>query len=773
MESVGMAIYIAFAVVALYGALCGARKGLYKSLIDAGVTVVTALLSVWLAKLISKSLVNVDSLIEGLDTLSVNMPDMAEIANMIKDVILDLSESSNAVGMLMALPVVILTPFIFMILYLVIGAIIRIPKIILTRSIFGKNGGEEYHGGSRIFGGAVGLVVKAVSFAIFIIPLVGYLNIAGDTMLKIGTAQETPIEQVEVVQMADDELDSEEEEDSAQEQAGSTIVNLAQSCNDLHAQFIAPIIDNVAIKSIHICGGRWIFNSLSSARVEDQRVQLKDEVDVIASIFVDITPLLSAPIDQYGEDQTTAVTNLVNTLDRANVVPCVVSGVISYASQAWLDGEEVLGYPKVIVGEYYEPTLDKILTMLSTTTEDTIKQDIHTLGNIVNICISNDMLAEIFGGGNVINVVAKEEFMGEIFVELHKNHLTRPLAQDMLNALKNYIYRIYNDVNGTNVPYPVQIDMERFTELMVYNEGALVASIIGDFMAFYETFDMTESNNTKLLIQTDLRSLGKALDKLETSLLLGDSYDFLLKAVLKSKGANEFKFLTPDFVDLIINTDTSMETILVARQQIAIIMSATDKEDRTVAIEHLLSNVDEDTATLILETLTPNVLEDTGMNDHKSEALSSTVGSLITQIAVNKDEMSAEQIQKEVEAIDTVISTVHSATDEHSAGSNLFTTPDDDDALTEMSASDLVGTLMDSNIVTDAIISASKDEQGNVVEDPYKISDKLTDSDKASAKDAIESYYAQNASPDGSNEELANKLSSLANVFGVDVALGE
>ena len=202
-------------------------------------------------------------------------------------------------------------------------------------------------------------------------------------------------------------------------------------------------------------------------------------------------------------------------------------------------------------------------------------------------------------------------------------------------------------------------------------------------------------------------------------------------------------------------------------------MSATDKEDRTVAIEHLLSNVDEDTATLILETLTPNVLEDTGMNDHKSEALSSTVGSLITQIAINKDEMSAEQIQKEVEAIDTVISTVHSATDEHSAGSNLFTTPDDDDALTEMSASDLVGTLMDSNIVTDAIISASKDEQGNVVEDPYKISDKLTDSDKASAKDAIESYYEQNASPDGSNEELANKLSSLANVFGVDVALGE
>jgi hypothetical protein len=90
-----------------------------------------------------------------------------------------------------------------------------------------------------------------------------------------------------------------------------------------------------------------------------------------------------------------------------------------------------------------------------------------------------------------------------------------------------------------------------------------------------------------------------------------------------------------------------------------------------------------------------------------------------------------------------------------------------------MTASELVGTVMDSTIVSNAIESASKDEDGNLIEDPYKISNKLTDSDKSSAKDAIENYYAQNASPDGNNEELVNKLGSLANIFGIDVSLGQ
>lgn len=771
METVGMAVYIAFVVIALYGALCGARKGLYKSIVDVGVTLIVALLSVWLAKFVSKSLVNVDSLVEIIDMLSINMPNMAETLNMVRELIVNLSENSNAVGMLMVLPAIILTPIIFIVLYIVIGAIIRIPKAIATRSIFGKNGGDEYRGGSRILGGVVGLVVKVVSFAIFIIPLVGYLNIASDTMLKISTAEEIPIAQVETLE-EDDDFEEEGDLDS-EANTTSTIVNLAKSCKQIHETSIAPIKNNLAIRIVNVCGGKWIFNTLSSAKVEDEKIFLKDEIDVIASLFVDITPLLSAPVDQYGEAQTTAITNMTNTLERATVVPSVISGVVSYASQAWLDGEEVLGYPKVNVGEYYEPTLDKILTLLASTTNDTIKQDIHTVGNIANICITHGMLSEIFGGGEILTVVQKEAFMGEVFVELHKNHLSRPLAQDMLNALKNYIYRIYNDVNGTNVPYPVQIDMERYTELMVYNEGALVASIIKDFTTFYDTFDMSETDKTELLIQTDLRSLGRALDKLETSLLLGDSYEFLIRAVLKSKGVAEFKFLTSDFIDMVLSNESSMETILVARQQIAIIMTADDKEERLDAIEHILENVNDDVAKVMLETLSPKILEDTGMNDDKSHALSNTVGSLITQIASTEGQMSSDQMAKEVEAIDAVISTVHSATDDYCEGTNIFTTPEDDDSLSEMTASELVGTVMDSNIVSNAIESASKDEDGNLIEDPYKISNKLTDSDKSSAKDAIENYYAQNASPDGNNEELVNKLGSLANIFGIDVSLGQ
>ena len=778
MQNVGMILYISIVVVALYGALRGARKGLYKSLIDIGVTIVSALLSVWISKLISKSLVSVDSLIEGIDSMISRMPDFADTLNMVKDLIIDFSTDANVVGMVLSLPAVILTPFIFMILYLVIGFVLKIPKAIVARSIFGKNGGETYRGGSRIFGGAIGALVRVLSLAIFIIPIIGYINLANDTLLRIGQISTAPdteeTVEIETVEYSEDGEEYEEEAVEGEDSLAATLASVSESCAQIQANYIAPINDNFAIKAIYTCGGKWIFNSLSSAKVDEIKVSLKDEMDVLTSIYADATHLLNAPIAEYGEEQITAVTNITNTLDNAKIMPYVVSGILSHISQAWLDGEEVFGYGKINVGEYYEPTLDKLLTLLAGTTESTIKQDIHTVGNVVNICIKRDFFSEVLGGGNVMNVVQKEEFMGEIFVELHKNDTSRPLIQDMLNAFRNYLYRVYNDVNGTSIPYPNQLNMEAYTELMMYSEGALVASIMKDFNAFYATFNSAETDNTKLLIETDLRSLGRALDKLETSILLGDTYQFLLEAILKSQGAAQLQFLTPDFIEMILNSDSSMETILVARQQIAIIISATsDPEDREIAIEHLLLNVDADTASVIKETLTPAILKDFGMNSEKSEALSKTVSSLIDEIAANESNMSEEQMKNEVAAVDKIVSTVHAATDEYNKGSDLFVSEGGDGSMTEMTADELVKTVMDSSIVSSAMVSAATDENGNEVQDPYNISDKLTEKDKTSTKDALEKYYSENALPDADNTDLENTLKSLATVFGVEIELNK
>ncbi len=770
MQTVNVAIYIAIAVCGVFGALMGLRKGLYKSLINLGVVLLSAGISFALAKLITKLMVSEEEILKGIDKLTATNPEGLELLATIKETILGLSEQGNAVGMAMALPTIIITPFIFMIIYIVVGALLKIPEMIVCRSVFGKNGGESYHGGSRIGGAAVRAVTKILSLAIFLIPLVGYIAFANDILIDVSEIGAAPAEEQDDTAV---EPMSKQTDNSEGSSSGDTISSISTSCAQIRTDYIAPINDNFAVKAVYACGGRWFFNSLTSTRVEGVKITLANEAKVLTDVCKEAIVLLDAPVAEYGEEQTVAITNITNTLDDAIVVPSILSGVISYVSDAWLNGEEVFGYGKINVGEYYEPTFDKILTVFSETTNDTISQDIHTAGNLVNICIEQGFFKEILGGGSPMTVIQREEFMGEIFVELYLNDTTKPFVADIVNAFKNYIYRVYNEVNGTNIPYPQQLVMENVTKEMMYAEGALISSILKDFMAFYESLDQNETDSTKIIINTDLRSLGRALDTLKTSLFIGDSYGFILEAVLRSKGASQIAFLTPEFIEAMIATDSSMETVLVARQHIAVIASVKDSEHREIAIEHLLKNIDSDTAAVIIETLTPEVLRNLGMSTPQSNAMSGTLGSIVQEIANQNGEITDEKISTEINAIDKIVSTVQSATNEDTT-SNLFANGEDDTtSKSGMTASEFVDTVVNSTIVSSAITSSATDEEGNMVENPYGISNKLTESDKSSVKSAIEDYYSENAVADGDNTELETTLDSLASVFGIDVNLGE
>ena len=766
MDTVNIVIYIAIAVCGIFGALMGFFKGLYKALINLAVVLATAGISFAVVKIALKTSVDEEKILMAIDYISANFLPDAEFMTSVRETIVALSERGDAVGMVAALPMVFVAPLLFMIVYLVLGLIMKIPEFIVCRIIFGKKGGN------RAGGAAVCAVTKIISFAIFIVPLVGYITMANTVLNDIGSLEASEPQAV-VESMSDEELDEDFEEEQSQEPSQSmadTLESLSKSCAQINSDYVTPIKNNFIIKSVYACGGRWMFNSLASVKIDEAEISLQSELAVLTDIYKELPALAGAPIAEYDEEQTVAIDNITVALDKAVVVPTVVSSVISYASDAWLNGETVFGYEKINVGEYYEPTFDKILTVFSETTNETISQDLHTAGNIINICIEQGFFKETFGGGSPMTVIQREEFMGSLFSELYLNDTTRPFVADIVNAFKNYIYRVYNEVNGTNVPFPEQLVMDNVTEEMMYEEGARISSIMKCFVSFYESFDQNETDNLKIIINTDLRSLGRAFDILKTSLFIGDSYDFVLQAVLKSKGASQIAFMTPEFVDAMLSTESSMETVLVSRQQLAIIASVSSAEDRSAAIEHLLKNIDDDSADVIIETLTPEVLRNLGMSKEQSKAMSGALGSIVQEIANNDGEFTEEEMTDEIDAVDKIVSTVQAATDGDKS-SNLFSSdPEDDSSRSGYTATELVDTVVNSKVVSSAINSSSKDEEGNAVENPYSISDKLTESDRDSAKIAIEEYYQENAG-EGDNAELEETLGSLASIFGVQIEL--
>jgi hypothetical protein len=82
-----------------------------------------------------------------------------------------------------------------------------------------------------------------------------------------------------------------------------------------------------------------------------------------------------------------------------------------------------------------------------------------------------------------------------------------------------------------------------------------------------------------------------------------------------------------------------------------------------------------------------------------------------------------------------------------------------------MTAQDFVDSVMDSKLTSSMIQNADKDQNGEVVEDPYNIQKELSASDKEEISNAINNSYSK----EGLTDEEKATLEALANIFGVKI----
>ena len=84
---------------------------------------------------------------------------------------------------------------------------------------------------------------------------------------------------------------------------------------------------------------------------------------------------------------------------------------------------------------------------------------------------------------------------------------------------------------------------------------------------------------------------------------------------------------------------------------------------------------------------------------------------------------------------------------------------------TNMTATEFVDSVTDSKLTSSMIQNAVKGENGEAVEDPYKIQNELSDKDKEEISQAINNSYQK----EDLTEEERKTLEALANIFGVTI----
>ena len=323
----------------------------------------------------------------------------------------------------------LLKPMIFMICFLG-SAIISLPIYLIISLFFGYAPKENtYPIAGMLIGGLQGLLVALV----LVSPIVGYASLAEQTVAsyKSVVGEEIPADVAEI-----------------------------------YEKHIEPINKHPLVDAIDLMSAP-IFSTLTTFDMNGDTFNPSEEIPLLIAMYHNATILMDVPPAEYGAEQRAAITNITSLFEQSTFLPNVGANVISAISIKWKENESFIGFEPIEVAGDFKPTVDSLYAVLSTTTPETLKGDVATLGDLVILMMDYNLTSLISDDRDVLaKVTAINPTTNKTFFRAATELLdTNP----HLSVLRYAITALSADVFGARLGTP-----EKIRE----NYGDMVTSVV-------------------------------------------------------------------------------------------------------------------------------------------------------------------------------------------------------------------------------------------------------------------------------------------------------
>ena len=408
-------IWIVILAIVL-GMLFGFWRGFKKSVVRLISVVLAAVLAFILALVVSNSLISSDIV---ADLIGNSADFYGELE----------SVSPTLIELIRAVPVALITPLLFLIIYALLKALLWIPYKILCKVLKFNNKDQEYYSEeseasvsdeneeesentdnkpklspkmkNRLLGIPLGAAQALVSVLVVLFVLGGYLYIVDkvmDSTMEIEDAKEN-----EDLEMVNDVLDS--------------------------------ITSDPAISMF--CSGKsnnFVFEELTKIKIDGEKCSLTQETVTMLDAFIGLTPLMeSEGTTTISEEQIELLENFVSDFGDSVILKTVSSEVVSNCSLKWSEGEEALGVSFSNVNSNLKPIVEKLFEIMGTTDKDTIEKDLDVMIQLLNIFSEHGMLENSeYNVDNFMNTL-NSSFATEVIELLSNNKRFKSLIPEIEN----------------------------------------------------------------------------------------------------------------------------------------------------------------------------------------------------------------------------------------------------------------------------------------------------------------------------------------------------
>ncbi len=543
--------------------------------------------------------------------------------------------------------------------------------------------------------------------------------------------------------------------------------------------YTAPVCNNVMFRMSHFGPFGLTYDLMSATRVDGRTYSLGGELG-------QITDLLSASVcflddfGEYGDDQIRAIDILADYISESELHARVGAELISQAARIVMENYS----DEIVYGDHSTITAP-VFELLSAMTADSISADVETVGEVCKIMIRYRVPYEVAVSmrdstyDNLKPLAGNDELIYELMCAIFHNEDCRHLVTPGVSYAFEQILVLFNVYDGVEVSDVA----ENMTDEDLKAESVLLAKAFSNGLDALATFDELDGNDVMASLQrVDLVSLGRFIDSAEQSVLLGEGTHDAVVGILRSSKFNSMRSVADILLAHIeAGEDLNMEDLLTAVQQAVVLLDTyqngsgdTDMVAMTATLNGLIKSLNGSTAAIIKEIINDSTVlnssmlsgKDGGENKYTQKLLSTMIDVMASE------EFTEEEIEKEAKAVDYAMKLMKASTEKSEGEGGSVTENikdiynDDPEGIEEM-----VETIVESRLTTEAIKAVAYDDEGNLTTDVLELTEKVGEEDVEQIKEKCKDYYVENASEktEEEKEALRENIKAIAALFGKDV----
>ncbi len=187
---------------------------------------------------------------------------------------------------------------------------------------------------------------------------------------------------------------------------------------------------NAAVGTVNALGGRLIFNSLTTFRVNGEKITLAKEAELVCTVAK--TAMTVSDEAKTAEEKSAALKDVLPAFDKSGIIPVLLSEFLSGASTAWEAGEDFCGVSLPVEDGAMSDLLIEAISLFKDSTPTTVKEDAATIINIVSVVIRNDLIGNM--PEDPMTLLGNKTLISDLFYEVFENDRLNVLVSSLVNT---------------------------------------------------------------------------------------------------------------------------------------------------------------------------------------------------------------------------------------------------------------------------------------------------------------------------------------------------